>query len=128
MKISEYQKRAYTSLNDHESDKDRNLNWLIGLSEEAGEVLNMFKHHYWGGEEVNKEELAQELGDVLWYLSAVASHNGIDLEASAELNILKLENRYKSGYSEADSQNRKEKSRALKDTGEYKELMRKVIK
>ena len=37
--------------------------------------------------------LKKELGDVLWYLSALAFYNGIDLDDVARANLDKLRNR-----------------------------------
>lgn len=43
--------------------------------------------------DVQREELAMELGDVLWLLNEVAVSLGLSLESIAKANLLKLEGR-----------------------------------
>ena len=43
----------------------------------------------------DKELIAQELGDVLWYLAVLATEFDLSLEVIAELNILKLSKKKK---------------------------------
>lgn len=94
MQLNDYQKRAYFSIKPHESKKDEALNWVIGLAEEAGEVASILKHGYWAGEEIDRERIAEELGDELWYLAALATTFGLDLSEVAERNLEKLNKRH----------------------------------
>lgn len=128
MKISEYQKRSYIAIREHKDIEDRISNWAVGLAEEVGEVMNHVKHGLWGGEEINKQEIAKELGDVLWYASALATTLDIDLGAVAELNILKLETRFGGVYDEQGSLNRVEKEKEMLESNEYKEIESRIIK
>ena len=108
MTFNEYQENSYRAIQHHESHKDEVLNWMVGLSEETGEVANLIKHRYWGGEELDREKLIKEMGDVLWYLSAMASALEIDLNHVAKTNMHKLEKRHPGGtFSIANSINRK---------------------
>jgi NTP pyrophosphatase (non-canonical NTP hydrolase) len=43
--------------------------------------------------EQKKEEIKKELGDVLWYLSQIATELGLSLSDVAKLNIEKLQSR-----------------------------------
>lgn len=55
------------------------------------------------GHPVDSLKLREEGGDVLWVLSALLEHYGLELEVTAEENLRKLARRYKDGYSvEAD--------------------------
>lgn len=129
MKISEYQNRSFIAIQDHESERDRILNWVVGLGEEVGEILNVVKHGMWGGEVLNKHEIAKELGDVLWYASALATTLGIDLETVAKINVLKLETRFKEGvFNEEDSINRVQREKEMLESDEYKDLVRRLVK
>lgn len=67
----------------------------IGLSGEVGEILNKVKKYWRDGKNVNVEELKGELGDVLWYVAALASELDLKLEDIAASNITKLEGRIK---------------------------------
>ena len=72
----------------------------LGLCGEAGEVAEKIKKsirdglHNWPDEQF-KEELTKELGDVLWYISALASDLDISLNEIAESNLQKLASRKK---------------------------------
>lgn len=69
----------------------------LGLAGEAGEVAEKIKKILRdnGGvvSEEKKEELKKELGDVLWYVSQIASELGLSLDEIAEMNIQKLYSR-----------------------------------
>lgn len=105
----------------------RLLDWATGLGGESGEVLDIVKHGIFHGEEFNKMELAKELGDVLWYVSAIATTCDIDLGDVAALNRAKLNHRYISGkYSESESANRHKQENAFEDTAIYKCLKARI--
>jgi len=70
----------------------------LGLAGEAGEVANIVKkiQRDHGGvinDEI-REKLKDELGDVLWYISACADELGITLDQIAEHNVQKLAKRH----------------------------------
>jgi NTP pyrophosphatase (non-canonical NTP hydrolase) len=70
----------------------------MGLCGEAGEVANIVKkiQRDFGGEitpEI-RAKLLDELGDVLWYISACADELGLTLREVAEYNVGKLANRH----------------------------------
>lgn len=70
----------------------------LGLAGEAGEVANIVKkiQRDHGGmitEEV-RGKLKDELGDVLWYISACADELGLTLTEIAEYNVDKLSKRH----------------------------------
>ena len=71
----------------------------LGLAGETGEVLEIIKKMIRdkGGvfetAQEDREKLRKELGDVLWYLSALAFYNDIRLEDIAKTNLEKLASR-----------------------------------
>ena len=72
----------------------------LGLCGEAGEVAEKIKKVIrdgvdYGYEEEFKAELTKELGDVLWYVAALASDLDISLDDVAEKNVQKLASRKK---------------------------------
>ena len=79
----------------------------LGLAGEAGEVIEHVKKHVGHGHALDKQVLVKELGDILWYISAVASLNGLTLGEVARVNIAKLRLRYEKQFTEAESINRK---------------------
>lgn len=124
MEIKTYQKRAYIAIQPHTDKKDEILNWSIGLCEECGEVMNHIKHFCWGNESINKIEIAKEIGDVFWYLSALSTILDLDLDTVAQLNMKKLEHRFGGEFSEQKSKARHEQELKFKDTEEYKNLIK----
>ena len=72
----------------------------LGLCGEAGEVAEKVKKSIrdgvdYGYEEEFKADLTKELGDVLWYVAALASDLNISLDDIAEKNVQKLASRKK---------------------------------
>ncbi|MEK7097775.1 MAG: nucleoside triphosphate pyrophosphohydrolase family protein [Patescibacteria group bacterium] len=69
----------------------------LGLAGESGEVAEKIKKvlRDHGGviDDVKKQEIAKELGDVLWYVAQIASELGLSLDEIADLNIEKLYSR-----------------------------------
>ncbi|MDE1852085.1 MAG: nucleoside triphosphate pyrophosphohydrolase family protein, partial [Candidatus Micrarchaeota archaeon] len=59
----------------------------------VGELLNKIKKVGRDGKVLDKEEMAGELGDVLWYVSQLAAELGLDMDYIAEKNIKKLKDR-----------------------------------
>lgn len=106
----------------------RLLDWSMGLGGESGEVLDLLKHAIFHADtNLNKMELAKELGDVLWYTSAIATTCGIDLADIAALNNAKLKHRYGgAAYSVEASANRHATEKALTDTAIYRCLSSRI--
>ena len=106
MTINEYQKLAMTTLNPQLEKKDILINGVMGLCGESGEVIDLVKKHLAQGHELDKEQIAKELGDVAWYLAETAYAIGYDLEDVFQMNIEKLKKRYPEGFSAEKSRNR----------------------
>lgn len=70
----------------------------LGLAGEAGEVANIVKKIQRDNDGVITDEirgkLKDELGDVLWYISACADELGLTLNEIAEFNVNKLAKRH----------------------------------
>lgn len=64
----------------------------MGLGGESGEVLEKTKKYLRDGK-FNREDVAKELGDVLWYLTRYANAISYSLEDIAQMNIDKLTSR-----------------------------------
>lgn len=69
-------------------------NATIGLCGESGEVAELIKKSEFHDRPYTLDDIAGELGDVLWYLSELATLHGIDLDTIASANIAKLMDRY----------------------------------
>ncbi len=71
----------------------------LGLIGEAAEVSEHIKKILGHGHEADKNLIAKELGDVLWYVAEMASNFELSLDDIAEANIAKLKKRYPDGFS-----------------------------
>lgn len=78
----------------------------MGLSTEAGEFLDALKKHIFYGKELDRVNLAEEMGDVFWYCAIVSSELGINFEEVMEKNIAKLKARYGEKFSEEKAETR----------------------
>jgi NTP pyrophosphatase (non-canonical NTP hydrolase) len=77
----------------------------MGLAGEAGEVANKAKKHIRDGV-LDFDKVADELGDVLWYVSQMASELGYDLNTVAERIIDKLYSRLERGVVQGEGDKR----------------------
>ncbi|MEM3791611.1 MAG: nucleoside triphosphate pyrophosphohydrolase family protein [Candidatus Micrarchaeaceae archaeon] len=69
----------------------------LALSGEVGELNNKIKKVIRDNAELDKEEVVLELGDILWYVAAIADDLEIGLEEVARKNIEKLRKRQENG-------------------------------
>ena len=71
----------------------------LGQAGESGEVAEKIKKVLRDNQGIidqpRKEEIAKELGDVLWYLAQIATELGLSLEEVAKGNLKKLSSRQK---------------------------------
>lgn len=79
----------------------------LGLAGEAGELANKIKKFIRDGYDESKiESLKGELGDVLWYVAALAKELNLNLDEVAEENIKKLFSRKERGVLQGSGDNR----------------------
>lgn len=82
----------------------------LGLSGEAGEVAEKIKKVIRDKngviDEETREEIKKELGDVLWYISQIASELDLSLDEIGEKNIEKLYSRMERGKLSGSGDNR----------------------
>jgi|SRR6266403_1201943 len=91
MELNEYQQQAAgTAVCQDQKNVDGLTYAVLALCGESGELANKLKKHLRAGTAVDVEVLADELGDVLWYVSAVAKELGYTLELVANENLQKL--------------------------------------
>lgn len=99
MNISEYQALAMRTAKDLPRDKAL-LHVVVGLMDEIGELAGAIKESEIYGKPMDFENIAEELGDILWRTAYAANHYGMALETIARMNIEKLVKRYPEGYSD----------------------------
>ena len=94
MTFDEYQTAAARTMNSALPDNERLLDAAAGIAEEAGEVLAHVRKRLYQRTELDRKRLAEELGDVLWCVAAVATMQGLTLQDVAAGNIAKLRARH----------------------------------
>lgn len=108
MNFSEYQERARTTAIYREK-VDGHLAQaypILGLSGEVGELANKFKKVLRDGAELDLNDLAGELGDILWYLALVIDEFDLRMEHVAQKNLSKLQSRQERGVIGGSGDNR----------------------
>ena len=116
MDLDVYQNKALTTLL---VDSEDHLTY--GLAAEVGEIMSLMQKaerrdpRYWSSESDHcfgdytplfKEKILAELGDVLWYLSCLASHHGFSMSSVALHNLEKLGKRQTDGTLQGNGDNR----------------------
>lgn len=109
MEFKEYQKKAQETA--IYPGKGQHLAYpCLGLNGEAGEVAEKYKKVLRDqngrlSPEI-KEQIALELGDVLWYVADIAFELGYQLSTIADMNIKKLQSRKERDKIKGDGDNR----------------------
>lgn len=78
------------------SIKERVRYFCLGLIKEIGSISEIFGEHRIDGNVLNVDEIKDQMGDALLYLSAISQTYGLDLEKIAIENIEKVHGRYNS--------------------------------
>ena len=96
MDLRTYQERARETDRNPGTDEQARMIPLAGLASETGELLGEYKKYLRDGEshKLFKERLAEEVGDLLWYVANVATKFDLDLAQIAEQNLAKCERRW----------------------------------
>jgi NTP pyrophosphatase (non-canonical NTP hydrolase) len=96
MDMNHYQKEAFANRG-HNYNGTKVVYPALGLGGESGEVLDNVKKMCRDDDGVltpsRLARLTSEMGDVLWYLSALADDLGVSLSDIAEENLRKIKDR-----------------------------------
>jgi len=66
----------------------------MGLGEEAGEVMSLIRKKNWYDKEFTREDMLEELGDVMWYATNLIRFAGFTMSEVLTFNKHKIEKRY----------------------------------
>lgn len=81
------------------------LHAAMGISTEAAEILDIVKKGKFYGKPWNRDQLEDELGDVLFYVQLLSNWLERDLNYLIQVNVSKLSQRYENGFSEEAAKN-----------------------
>ena len=82
------------------------LHAAMGISTEAGELLDALKKAIFYGKPLDSVNLKEEVGDVMWYIAIACHALGISIEQVCAMNIAKLRARYPHKFTSHDAINR----------------------
>lgn len=85
------------------------LHMAVGVAGEAGELLDAVKKAAIYRKPLDKTNVVEELGDLLFYIQGICQGIGVTMEECKEKNIDKLLVRYGEKYSDKAAQERKDK-------------------
>jgi NTP pyrophosphatase (non-canonical NTP hydrolase) len=106
MNFDEYQEQAMTT----RTPTANSAYALLGLSGEVGEVHSLFakqiRDEHLDDDDEFLLQMKKELGDVLWFIAAIAKDFDINLSDIAKTNIEKLKKRKESGTIQGSGDNR----------------------
>lgn len=96
MDLTTFQQRANKTDRNPGTNEVSRMIPLAGLASETGELLGEYKKYLRDGEshQLFRERIAEEVGDLLWYLANVATKFDLDLSIVAEQNLSKCESRW----------------------------------
>jgi NTP pyrophosphatase (non-canonical NTP hydrolase) len=110
MTFDEYQKQALKTLLRHPDPLMNKTILAMGVSGEAGEVLEKWKKllTYWDSNltEERKQELGKELADVVWYVAVLAHELDLSFDDIMRQNVEKLASRVARGAQRGEGDNR----------------------
>lgn len=88
-----------------------NLHMAVGVSGEAGELLDAVKRQAIYKKPIDRENVIEEMGDIEFYLEGLRKSLGITREETLAYNMKKLGERYKNFvYSNQAAQDRADKN------------------
>lgn len=82
----------------------RGLHAAVGISTEAGELLDAFKKFVYYGKPLDAVNVKEEISDCLWYIAVMCDAYGFDMEEVMARNIAKLKMRYPDKFTEKAAQ------------------------
>jgi len=96
MDFNEYQLEAATTDQHPENREHALMIPILGLAGEAGTLASEYKKFLRDGpaHKLINEQVCEELGDILWYISNVASKFGLKLDDVAQYNLKKVRDRF----------------------------------
>jgi NTP pyrophosphatase (non-canonical NTP hydrolase) len=84
----------------------RLVHGLMGLVTESAEAVDVLKKHVFYGKPIDLTNLAEELGDLFWYMAILCDELDVEFEQIMSKNIAKLRARYGNQFSQDKALNR----------------------
>ncbi|MEO8104974.1 MAG: nucleoside triphosphate pyrophosphohydrolase family protein [Candidatus Saccharibacteria bacterium] len=109
MTFNEYQAAALRTSRGKDAPNEL-LHLVLGLVGESGEIAEKMKKlirdKASDESQIDRRDIAKELGDVLWYIAVLADYLAIEFDDIAKTNIAKLADRQKRNVLQGSGDNR----------------------
>lgn len=86
------------------------IHMILGIAGEAGELVDAYKKWAIYRKDLDRENVIEEIGDMLFYLEGLMQNVGVTEKEVRIRNQAKLGVRYKEGYSDKAAQERADKA------------------
>jgi NTP pyrophosphatase (non-canonical NTP hydrolase) len=106
MNLKEYSEGVMRTVKILENPDMNQLHMVLGMVTETGELADVFKKYHAYNKVIDWVNVQEEVGDLLFYISAFCFLNNFDLEKILEQNLSKLKIRYPDTYTDEKAQNR----------------------
>lgn len=106
MNIRDYQTLSVRTMNKELTKEQQISNMVFGANGELGEVTDILKKYLYQGHRINKQHLAEEIGDTLFYIVNLCTLFSLDIEDILQGNVDKLRKRFPNGFEVDRSINR----------------------
>lgn len=100
MNIVEYQKKSVRTML---FDENTSVHCCMGISGEAGEVIDLIKKSVYYGKPLDKTKVSEEIGDLMFYIVNLATSYNLSMSDILKNNVKKLELRFPNGFSKEDA-------------------------
>lgn len=104
--FDEYEKVALSTATHPAMEHDQRMVLLLGLAGEVGELLSEYKKRIRDDDKYSAfpERVEEELGDILWYVTATAHFFNLTLQDVVDRNVMKILDRWSPGAHGADAE------------------------
>ena len=106
MELKQYIIESSRTCPDLGLDFNNQMHMAIGISTEAGELLDAYKKKLAYNKSLDKTNVAEEIGDLCWYVANLCRILNLDLQEILQNNIDKLRARYPEKFTEEKANNR----------------------
>lgn len=106
MELKQYIIESSRTFPDLGNDFNNQMHMIIGISTEAGELLDAYKKNFAYNKPLDKINVAEEIGDQMWYIANLCRILNLNLEEILQNNIDKLRARYPEKFTEEKANNR----------------------
>lgn len=106
MNIKEYSEAIKRTKADLKYKEKDNLHMVLGIVTEAGELADVFKKNMAYNKKIDWVNVAEELGDLMWYICNFCNINNLNIEEIMGVNVEKLKSRYPEKFTDEKANNR----------------------